>query len=94
MKNWIGLLLLRSCVFIERGGTKCGGIHNKFGGGKKTADGLSPHYRTGLEVGCKADRFEPGKIPFRLFIPIVEKAFCVNQTDMENHIKKRLRKFL
>lgn len=56
MKNWIGLLLLRSCVFIERGGTKCGGIHNKFGGGKKTTDGICLHYRAGLEVDCRADR--------------------------------------
>ena len=56
MKNCIGLLLLRSCVFIERGGTKCEGIRNKFDGGKKTADGICPHYRAGLEVGCRTDR--------------------------------------
>ena len=49
---------------------------------------------TGRGWNLIVKRTEPGKIPLCLFWPIVEKAFRVNQTDMENHIKKRLRKFL
>lgn len=67
MKNWIGLLLLRSCVFIERGGTKCGGIHNKFGGGKKQPTEYACITRRGWKL--VVERTEPGKIP--LCLPIL-----------------------
>lgn len=59
MKNWIGLLLLWSCAFLLSAAERNAGGRGdsqQIWRGQKTTGGLSPHYRAGLEVGCKADR--------------------------------------